>query len=104
MPEDKLLQAAHIIPDSEFSGIQTVTNGIALNYLHHKAYDSFLLGIDPEYTVHVSDKLASLKDGPLLEHGLLEFDGKPIRLPRVVAARPNQDYLNRKFEQYLLKQ
>lgn len=104
LPEDKLLQAAHIIPDSEFTGAQTVTNGIALNYLHHKAYDSFLIGIDPEYIVHVSDKLASLKDGPLLEHGLVEFEGKIIRLPRATADRPNQDYLNRKYEQYLRKQ
>lgn len=104
LPEDKLLQAAHIIPDAELMGAQNVTNGIALNYLHHKAYDSFLIGIDPEYIVHVSEKLAVLKDGPLLEYGLLKFDGKPIRLPRAIADRPNQDYLNRKYELYLRKQ
>lgn len=104
LPEDKLLQAAHIIPDAEFTGAQTVTNGIALNYLHHKAYDAYLLGIDSEFTVHVSESLMNLKDGPLLEHGLLDFDGKQIRLPRSVANRPNQDYLNRKFEQFLRNQ
>jgi putative restriction endonuclease len=103
LPEDKLLQAAHIIPDAAYSGSQTVRNGIALNYLHHKAYDSFLLGIDANYTVHISETLKSLDDGPLLEHGILGFDGKTIRLPRDVQSRPDQDLLNRKFEEYLIK-
>ena len=104
LPEDKLLQAAHIIPDAEYSGVQTVRNGIALNYLHHKAYDTFLLGIDADYTVHISDKLKSLEDGPLLEHGILGFDRKKIHLPRDMQSRPDQDLLNRKFERYLIKQ
>jgi putative restriction endonuclease len=103
LPEDKLLQAAHIIPDAEYSGIQTVRNGIALNYLHHKAYDSFLIGIDTEYTVHVSDTLRLLKDGPLLKHGILEFDNKRINLPRNRENRPDQDLLSRKFEKFTLK-
>ena len=104
LPEDKLLQAAHIIPDAEYSGVQTVRNGIALNYLHHKAYDSFLLGIDADYTVHISEKLKSLDDGPLLEHGILGFDGLRIHLPRDVQSRPDQDLLNRKYETYLINQ
>lgn len=102
LPEDKLLQAAHIIPDSEYTGPQTVCNGIALNYLHHKAYDSFLIGIDAEYTVHVSPELKSLKDGPLLEQGLLTYDGKSICLPKNPEERPDQNLLNRKFEKYQL--
>lgn len=103
LPDDRLLQAAHIIPDAEYTGPQTVRNGIALNYLHHKAYDSFLIGIDADHTVHVSDILQSLKDGPLLEHGILSFDNKKLNLPRNREARPDQDLLNRKFEKYVLK-
>ena len=102
LPEDKLLQAAHIIPDAEYSGIQTVCNGIALNYLHHKAYDAFLIGIDSDYTVHVSNALHSINDGPLLEYGVIHYDGKKIHLPKNVNSRPNQDLLNRKFEKYEL--
>lgn len=103
LPDERLLQAAHIIPDAEHSGIQTVRNGIALNYLHHKAYDSFLIGIDGDYTVHMSEQLKSLKDGPLLEHGILSFDNEKLRLPRNRDARPDQDLLNRKYEKYCLK-
>lgn len=103
LPEDRLLQAAHIIPDAEYSGTQTVCNGIALNYLHHKAYDSFLIGIDSDYTVHISESLQTLKGGPLLEYGILGFDNKKIRLPRNSEFRPNQDLLHRKFEKYKIK-
>jgi len=102
LPNERLLQAAHIIPDAEYSGKQTVRNGIALNYLHHKAFDSYLIGIDADYVVHVSEKLHRLKDGPLLEHGILGFDKKRICLPRNIEARPDQDLLNRKFEKYLI--
>lgn len=103
LPESKLLQAAHIIPDSEYSGDQTVRNGLALNYLHHKAYDSFLIGVDGDYKVHVSKQLSELKDGPLLEHGIIKFDGKEIRLPRNKKLRPEQNLLNRKFEKFILQ-
>lgn len=100
LPEDKLLEAAHIIPDAEYSGSQTVCNGIALNYLHHRAYDAFLIGIDADYTVHVSESLRALRDGPLLEHGLLEFDGQTLHLPRDLVSRPDQNLLQRKFDKY----
>ena len=103
LPDSRLLQAAHIIPDAEYSGVQTVRNGLALNYLHHKAYDSFLLGIDGNYKVHISNQLLELKDGPLLEHGILGFNGKQINLPRRKELRPDQNLLNRKFEKFELK-
>ncbi|GJM05334.1 MAG: HNH endonuclease [marine bacterium B5-7] len=48
LKEDRLIEAAHIIPDGEIGEKQFVNNGIALSRIHHKAYDSRLLGIDPD--------------------------------------------------------
>ena len=41
----ELLDAAHIIPDTEPDGEPVVKNGISLCKLHHAAFDRFLLGV-----------------------------------------------------------
>jgi hypothetical protein len=38
--------------------------------LHHAAFDAHLIGIDPDYGIHVSDRLLEIRDGPFLELGL----------------------------------
>ncbi|MGH7627862.1 MAG: HNH endonuclease, partial [Gemmatimonadales bacterium] len=48
-----LLDAAHIIPDREERGLPEVPNGLALCRIHHGAYDVHILGVDPDYRVHV---------------------------------------------------
>jgi putative restriction endonuclease len=100
LPETKLIEAAHIIPDSHSEGYAQVTNGIALSCLHHRAYDRNLIGIDPDYIVHVSDSLLSASDGPILENGLKGFHGVRLHLPKHYDYRPNRDYLARRFEQF----
>ena len=50
----ELLDAAHIIPDTEERGAPVVRNGLSLCRLHHAAYDSYLLAVRPDYTVEVS--------------------------------------------------
>ncbi len=42
-----LLDAAHIIGDSQDDGLAMVTNGLALCKIHHASYDRNLLGITP---------------------------------------------------------
>lgn len=42
----QLLDAAHIVPDSQETGHALVTNGLALCKIHHAAYDANILGID----------------------------------------------------------
>src|SRR5262249_56589534 len=46
--EPELLEASHIVRDSDPAGIAAIVNGIALCAIHHLAYDRNLLGIDPE--------------------------------------------------------
>lgn len=71
LPDDHLLDAAHITADrNELLGQPVVGNGIALSKIHHAAFDNHLIGIDPDGRVHVSDRLLRLRNGPLLERGL----------------------------------
>jgi putative restriction endonuclease len=57
LPEPMLLDAAHIMADTdELLGQPVVPNGIPLSKIHHAAFDAHLLGIDPDYRVHVSKK------------------------------------------------
>jgi hypothetical protein len=41
-----------------------------LTKLHHAAFDAHLIGIDPDFRIHVSDRLLEIQDGPFLELGL----------------------------------
>lgn len=100
LPTPKLLEAAHIIPDQLIGDKQTVSNGIALSRLHHKAYDANLIGIDPDYKIHISEELNVTNGGPLLERGILDFSGSKLVLPKNEAVLPNRDYLARRFETY----
>lgn len=52
----ELLDAAHIIPDSE-GGTAEVQNGMALCKIHHSAFDQNILGVDPDYKIHVREDI-----------------------------------------------
>lgn len=99
LPFPKLLEAAHIVPDSE-DGEASVRNGIAMSYLHHAAYEQDLLGIDPDGIIHLSENLRSTRDGPLFEHGILRLDRQRIRIPDFDGHRPHRDFLAQKFEHF----
>jgi hypothetical protein len=38
-------------------------------------FDAHLIGIDPDYRIHVSDRLLEIRDGPFLELGLKGIAG-----------------------------
>jgi putative restriction endonuclease len=75
-------------------------NGLALCRIHHGAYDLGILGIDPEYRVHLRQDVLDEHDGPMLRHGLQEMHGGLIKLPRRLEHRPNQDYLAERFARF----
>ena len=71
LPEPRLLDAAHIIADQdEDLGQPVVPNGLPLSKIHHAAFDANLIGIDPDFRIHVSDELLSIQDGPLFEQAI----------------------------------
>jgi putative restriction endonuclease len=96
-----LLEAAHIIPDSELGKTQYVSDGIALSRIHHRAYDLNLLGISPDNQIHISDELKQGKDNKFMRDALLEFEGRKLVLPRSVIKRPDRDKLAARFEGFL---
>jgi putative restriction endonuclease len=100
VPEPLLLDAAHIMPDAdERLGQPIVTNGIPLSKIHHAAFDAHLLGIDPDYRLHISDRLLASNDGPMLE-ALKRLNGESIRLPKRTQDRPDKDRLAQRFERF----
>ena len=100
LAEPDLLDAAHIVSDKdELLGQPVVQNGVPLSKLHHAAFDRHFLGVDPDYRLHVSERLLSQKDGPMLE-ALKNLHGGKIRLPRRREDRPDRDRLAQRFEQF----
>lgn len=95
-----LLDAAHIIDDSEDEGEPVVQNGLALCRIHHGAYDQFLIGIRPDLMVEVAEDVLAEKDGPILQHGLKEVGGQQISVPERISKRPHRDRLEWKYERF----
>jgi len=77
-----------------------VPNGLCLCKIHHAAYDANIIGVDPDYLIHVRADVLKEHDGPMLLHGLQEMDGSEIRVPRVSALRPRGEYLEERFERF----
>lgn len=69
--------------------------------VHHAAFDANLIGIDPDFRIHVSTALLSINDGPMLEKGIKERAGELIRSPRRKSDRPDRDRLALRFESFL---
>ena len=76
------------------------TNGLPLTKIHHAAFDANLIGIDPDYRIHVSDRLLEIHDGPFLELGLKQITGTLIQLPRRIEDHPDRDRLAFRFEEF----
>lgn len=100
----ELLDAAHIIPDSDPSGRGTpvVANGLALCKIHHAAYDSNIMGIRPDYVVEIQHRLLDEIDGPMLRHGLQEHHGRSLMItPAHRSERPDTSRLAVRYERFL---
>jgi putative restriction endonuclease len=98
LPEPLLLDAAHIIEDrDERLGQPVVPNGIPLSKIHHAAFDTHLIGIDPDYRIHVSDRLLARRDGPMLE-ALKGLDKGRLHLPARLKDCPDRDRLAVRYE------
>jgi putative restriction endonuclease len=95
-----LLDAAHIIADSDSSGFARVSNGMALCKIHHAAYDRNLLGITPDYEIRIDKDLLAEIDGPMLRHGLQDMHGRELGLPTRKADRPSKDSLAVRFAEF----
>ncbi len=96
----ELLEAAHIVPDSDPRGLPEVTNGLSLCKLHHAAFDRHLIGIDSDYRVEVRPDILKEKDGPMLRYGLQELHRGTIILPRSKKEYPDPELLEIRYRKF----
>jgi len=100
LPEPMLLDAAHIVADGdERYGHPVVPNGIPLSKIHHAAFDAHLIGIDPDFRVHVSERLRAQKDGPMLE-ALKSLHLGDLQLPARGVDKPDRERLAQRFDAF----
>lgn len=105
LPEPRLLDAAHIMADRhETLGQPVVPNGMPLSKVHHAAWDANLIGIDPDFRIHVSQQLLAMNDGPMLEQGIKAMAGREILLPTRKADWPDRNRLAERFDSFLRAQ
>jgi putative restriction endonuclease len=96
----RLLDAAHITPDSDSQTSTSVTNGLSLCKIHHTAYDINIVGIDADYTVHIREDILAEKDGPMLQHGIKEMDQSKLWVPPSANKRPDPARLEARFLEF----
>lgn len=77
----ELLDAAHILPDRDERGRPEIPNGLCLCKIHHAAYDTDIVGVDPDYRVHVRRDVLEEQDGPMRQHGLQVITGQRVQVP-----------------------
>ena len=80
--QTELLIAGHIIPWSEDTNNRlNPRNGIAINALHDKAFESGLITITPDYRVKISNILLKKKKVEYIEKYFTQYENKEINLP-----------------------
>ncbi len=96
----ELLDAAHIIPDNLPEGKSTIENGLSLCKLHHAAYDSFMIGVTPDYVIQVREDILEEEDGPVLQHGLKGLHKTKLILPSLRNHWPSRDALEWRYSRF----
>ena len=96
----ELLDAAHIVPDSE-AGAPRVPNGLALCKLHHAAFGKLFVGVRPDGVIEVRRDILEEEDGPMLLHGLKRLHQTRLHAPRRIADRPDPDLLEIRYARFV---
>jgi len=94
--EVQMVDACHIVPFAE-SHDDTVGNGISLCPNLHRAFDRFLVSVDADYKVVVSESFLEEKDNyPIRVH-----HGKQILLPENKRYLPSPENLHWHYQRFL---
>ncbi|MDE2485400.1 MAG: HNH endonuclease, partial [candidate division NC10 bacterium] len=97
---EELLDAAHIVPDTEPAGKPVVQNGIALCTLHHAAFDRYFIGLRPDYVLEVRQDILEEHDGPTLVHALQALHGSRIIVPRRADLQPAPELVEFRYQRF----
>jgi len=68
--------------------------------IHHRAFDSFVMGIRPDFVIEIRHDVLEEGDGPALRHSLQGIHSPLLMLPRQHAARPDVALLEERFERF----
>lgn len=96
----QLLDAAHIISDSEELGDPIVSNGLSLCKIHHAAFDCNIIGVSPDFIIEVRDDVLHEVDGPMLKHGIQELQSQKIILPYSKSSWPDRERLDIRYRRF----
>lgn len=96
----ELLDAAHIIGDTEEFGDPIVPNGLSLCKIHHAAFDKNIIGITPDYQVSIRTDVLEETDGPMLRFGLQELNMQKLILPSRKKDWPDRERLEIRYTQF----
>lgn len=98
----ELLDAAHIIEDGKPHGQPVVPNGLCMCKIHHAAFDSKILGIRPDLTLHVRQDVLDERDGWMLTGGIQGVHNTSLAvLPSSRAAQPSRDRLEQRYSEFV---
>jgi len=92
----KLIEAAHIVPVNCENSTDETCNGIALSYIHHKAYDKGLIAFTENYKIIFNETEAEKLKEIHLDSGLVKFKNdlrSIIDAPPALSDRPNTYYI-----------
>jgi putative restriction endonuclease len=91
-----LLVAGHILPWAKSKDNRmNLSNGICLNALHDRAFESGLISITPDYQIKVSSLLKKQNKNQNIQEYFLKYEDEKIILPHVHL--PNPDFLNEHY-------
>jgi putative restriction endonuclease len=96
----ELLDAAHIVGDTDPLGEPAVSNGLALCKLHHAAFDNHIVGVRPDLVIEVRRDVLDEHDGPMLLHGLQGMLGRQITVPTRPDWRPATALLEERYDAF----
>jgi len=99
LAQAELLEACHIIGWANDEANRTnPSNGLCMNALFHKAYDKDLIGITPDYSLCISERLMEHTDGELQTY-FSALQGKTILLPN--RFMPDCELLDLHYQRFL---
>ena len=88
----QLLVASHIIPWSINEEARTdPRNGLLLNSIHDKAFDTGLITITTDYEIKISDYISNFLPSDIVKEWFVDYAGKKITLPQKFL--PSKEYL-----------
>ncbi|WP_462267260.1 HNH endonuclease [Mucilaginibacter sp.] len=88
----ELLVASHILPWSiDKVNRLNPANGLSLNNLHDKAFDSGLITITEDFKIKVSSRFYKYKEVKSIQDNFIQYNGQPLVEPKKFL--PNTEFL-----------